>query len=153
MQIELVRDLGTLKQVTRLLGGVFESTDAPSDEYLQGVLDNEQAWVLCAKLHDAVVGALVAFVCLPLSGQKELYIYDIAVHPDYRGRGIGRALMHTLQKAALDAGVRTLFVDAHAEDQGAIAFYRSLGGQEAAVHHFVFPVRSSSGTEGDGVDE
>ena len=68
----------------------------------------------------------------------ELFIYDIAVRPDYQRQGIGRALMTALRQAAAAEGIADLFVPADNDDRHALEFYRRLGGVAAPVTIFTF---------------
>jgi ribosomal protein S18 acetylase RimI-like enzyme len=80
----------------------------------------------------------IAFEMCPIHGSKELYLYDIAVHPNHQKQGIGTKLIELLREEAKARGVATIFVEAESEDAGAVAFYRKLGGEEVAVNHFNF---------------
>lgn len=54
-------------------------------------------------------------------------INNIAVHPDYRGKGISRQLMQELIRLAGQKGVRSLFLEVRAANTVAQNLYRSLG--------------------------
>lgn len=63
-------------------------------------------------------------------GQEEAHLLLLAVHPGYRRRGAGRALMTWLETTALTAGVGLVYLEARSEAAGARAFYRALGYRE-----------------------
>jgi ribosomal protein S18 acetylase RimI-like enzyme len=74
-----------------------------------------------------------------------MYLYDIAVTPAFQKQGIGTGLIRALCDEARRRGVSTIVVEAEADDEPAVAFYRSLlrhGGEEIAVRHFNLPVLS-----------
>ena len=50
-----------------------------------------------------------------------------AIRPSHRNRGLGRQLLAWLEKPALIAGVRQLRVEARADNEKALSFYRRLG--------------------------
>jgi ribosomal protein S18 acetylase RimI-like enzyme len=50
------------------------------------------------------------------------YLCDIAVHPDFQGRGLGKAIIETLKE--LSAGHRKIILYANPGKEG---FYRKLG--------------------------
>ena len=61
-------------------------------------------------------------------GQRGLYLEDIFIQPDFRGKGIGKALLRHLARLALEqdcARFEWLVLD---WNQPAMDFYRGLGG-------------------------
>jgi ribosomal-protein-alanine N-acetyltransferase len=66
-----------------------------------------------------------------------------AVRPSHRNQGLGSRLVEWLEKPARIAGIERIKVEARADNQKAIAFYRRLG--------FV-PVRTVTGYYGGVVD-
>jgi aminoglycoside 3-N-acetyltransferase I len=88
---------------------------------------------------DEVVGGVTAHT-LPMTREQssEIFIYDIAVHPDRQRRGVGKSLIAALRAAGAAEGIDTVFVDADVEDDHAIEFYRALGGEAAPVTAFTF---------------
>ena len=65
------------------------------------------------------------------------------VRPEFRGLGIARLLISTLQTEARRAGYRRLRLDTIDEMHAAIELYRSVGFQEIAAYHddFIEPRR------------
>ena len=57
----------------------------------------------------------------------EASITNVAVHPDHRRRGLGRAVTEALIEQAEQLGVRTLYLEVRASNVAAIALYRLLG--------------------------
>ncbi|MDE2428231.1 MAG: GNAT family N-acetyltransferase [Burkholderiales bacterium] len=62
------------------------------------------------------------FACKPL-----LNIHDLAVHPDFRGRGVGRKIMEHLTALALTQGYCKLTLEVLEGNQKAQALYRASG--------------------------
>jgi GNAT superfamily N-acetyltransferase len=60
-------------------------------------------------------------------GQPSLYLEDLFVRPPYRGRGIGKALLATLARLAVERGCGRLEWSVLDWNEPAIRFYRSLG--------------------------
>jgi len=60
-------------------------------------------------------------------------IQTIAVAPDARRNGIGRALMHALMVEARDRGASELFLEVRDDNPGAQHLYDSLGFERIAV--------------------
>lgn len=89
------------------------------DEDYPVLLERCQLWCTARN-----AGILVGFGYITGMGLEHGYLEDVMVHPDYQGDGIGRALVQTLLKGALDAGIEivtTTFQELH------LSFYRSCG--------------------------
>ena len=71
-------------------------------------------------------GAIVGFGGL-WGVMDEADILNLAVLPEYRRAGIGRALMQTLCDHAGANGIETLFLEVRCTNAPAIALYRSFG--------------------------
>jgi ribosomal protein S18 acetylase RimI-like enzyme len=55
------------------------------------------------------------------------WVYYVAVHPGFRRRGIGTALMNSVESALVDKGCPKLNLQIRAENHPVKAFYESLG--------------------------
>ena len=74
---------------------------------------------------DAVLGYVVLS---PLQGwSSHVGEIRVVVDADARGRGIGRALVRCAVLAALDAGLTKMMIEVVADQEPAIAMFRSLG--------------------------
>ncbi len=62
-------------------------------------------------------------------GQPGLYLEDIYVKPEHRGRGIGKTLLATIAKLALDRGLGRLEWAVLNWNSPAIGFYQGLGAE------------------------
>ena len=58
---------------------------------------------------------------------EESHLLNIAVRPDARGRGIGRALLKECLRRAARAGSRRIFLEVRPSNQQAIRIYRREG--------------------------
>ncbi|NIJ42190.1 ribosomal-protein-alanine N-acetyltransferase [Parvibaculum indicum] len=80
------------------------------------------AFALLAHVEDAPSGfVLVRF------GGGEAEIITIAVDPDYRRQGLGRALMNRAGAEALARGAEAVFLEVAEDNVAAIALYERLG--------------------------
>lgn len=123
-----------------LLGDVFEEPRTPlGDPWIAQLLDRPDFWLFAAVEDGLPIGGLTAHV-LPMtrSESSELFIYDLAVHPAHQRRGVGRALVAALRQAGEAESISVAFVPADNEDDHALAFYRAVGGEGAAVTIFTF---------------
>jgi ribosomal-protein-alanine N-acetyltransferase len=69
---------------------------------------------------------VLAFACVWVVDQ-ELKINNIAVHPEWRGRGIGTRLLRFLIGFAARQGCRTLTLEVRPSNEVAIRMYRRAG--------------------------
>ena len=136
--IRSAQKVSELERLHTLFSAVFapEIDTTPSPEKIEHLLERQDVCILLACSGEEIVGGLVAYELPLLSGEREFYLYDIAVHPDHQKQGIGTKLIQELKKQAKLKDITTIFVEAEAEDSGAVEFYRSFGEEEIAVRHF-----------------
>lgn len=76
----------------------------------------------------SAAGDLAGFVALSYSGwNRRLIIEDIAVAPQHRGRGVGRALMGLAKQSARERGAGHLWLEVTNINAPAIHAYRRMG--------------------------
>jgi aminoglycoside 3-N-acetyltransferase I len=124
-----------------MMAEIFAEDCVPlNDRYIERLLCRDEFWALAALADDIIVGGIIAHE-LPMtrSESSELFIYDIAVRPNYQRRGIGTLLFRALCVEASKAGIQDVFVPADNDDVHALDFYRSLGGVASPVTIFDFP--------------
>jgi ribosomal-protein-alanine N-acetyltransferase len=64
----------------------------------------------------------------------EAHVSTIAVHPDWRGKGLGELLLVTALEKALELETRILSLEVRASNQVAQKLYRKYGFRFASVH-------------------
>lgn len=69
---------------------------------------------------------VVGYLCL-WEVADELHITNVAVHPQWRRRGIGRALLQDVLAEALARGIRMVVLEVRPSNVEARALYESLG--------------------------
>jgi GNAT superfamily N-acetyltransferase len=90
--------------------------------------EKPDAEVLIAELDGAAAGfALFFHNYSTFLGRRGLYLEDLFVLPEYRGRGIGRALMARLARLALERSCGRFEWWVLDWNEAAIRFYGSLG--------------------------
>ncbi|MDB1086675.1 GNAT family N-acetyltransferase [Streptomyces sp. ACA25] len=60
----------------------------------------------------------------------EMFLYELGVEEEYRGRGIGRGLVLALAELARTRGCHGMWVAADTDNEAARATYRSAGGSD-----------------------
>ncbi len=94
-------------------------TDTITD--IQNTIESP-ASVLIAEADSRIVGSLIA----TFDGWRG-NMYRIAVHPDYRRRGIGRALVKEGEKCLVGQGAKRITALVEEKYPGAVAFWSSVG--------------------------
>jgi GNAT superfamily N-acetyltransferase len=72
----------------------------------------------------------VSLIAHSLRRQRIVLIANVAVHPDFRRQGIGRALTARALEHARRHGAQAVWLHVRADNPGAIALYRGLGFEE-----------------------
>jgi len=78
-------------------------------------------------IEDGISGRAAGFLRLRDEDTSTGYIADIALHPDYQGRGLGEAAMRWALARFRDEGRRAAALTVSSNNGGAIALYRKLG--------------------------
>ena len=134
-------DVSVFKLLIQLFNIVFEEDESAmsSETNLFKLLSNNHFVAMAAFYQNEIAGGLTAYE-LPMysSDRSEIFLYDLAVKPEYQRRGIGKRLIHHLNDYCFKNGINEFFVLAHEEDVHAVEFYRSTGGKSEKVVNFVF---------------
>jgi GNAT superfamily N-acetyltransferase len=86
------------------------------------------AEAILAEVDGEAVGFAIYFgTYSTFRGQPGMYLEDIFVRQEHRGKGIGRALLTTLARIAVDCGCGRVEWSVLDWNEPAIGFYRSLG--------------------------
>jgi GNAT superfamily N-acetyltransferase len=88
-----------------------------------GEIAKFQVWV--GEVAQELVGGLVL---IPQDGF--LRLANVAVHPDYRGAGLGRAFMALAEAQALEQGYRELRLTTHVDMPENVQLYAHLGWEQ-----------------------
>lgn len=121
----VLRFIRGLAEYERLPHAVV-ATEALLAEQLFG--EHPGAEVLIAEWDDAPAGfALFCHNFSTFLGRRGLWLEDLYVEPDQRGRGIGKALLRRLAALAVERGCGRLEWSVLDWNVEAIGFYQSLG--------------------------
>lgn len=133
-------DPSTFNSLIDLFNMVFEEEPKIRNEaHLLKLLGSDDFIAIVAVSGNEVLGGLTAYE-LPMvySESPEIFLYDLAVKPEYQRMGIGKRLIQSLKEYCIKNGIREFFVLAHEEDEHAIEFYRATGGKSEKVVNFLY---------------
>lgn len=133
-------DVAIFKSLIDLFNLVFEEEPIPGENgNLSKLLGSNNFIAMAAVSGNEVLGGLTAFE-FPMyySEYSEIFLYDLAVKPEYQRMGIGKRLIQSLKEYCIRNGIREFFVLAHEEDEHAIEFYRATGGKSEKVVNFLY---------------
>ena len=69
----------------------------------------------------------------------EAHVLNICIHPQFRGNGLGRALLHSLEQTAKQNSVDMLLLEVRASNKVAITLYESMGFNELGCRANYYP--------------
>lgn len=102
-----------------------------------------QAWVaLTPEPQNRVIGFLIAW-----RAADELHLIDVAVHPDFRRRGVGGALLTTLIDHGRDNGARLVLLEVRRSNHAAQSLYRRVGFETVRVRRGYYDGGAEDGLE------
>jgi len=119
-----LRDLGDILKIEKL----SFSTPWSKQAFLSELLDNDRAYYLVAKVNDRAVGYIGIWL---VAGEG--HITNVAVHPEYRRRGIGHQLLTAVERLASERGVTRLTLEVRVSNEAAQSLYRKLGYAPAGI--------------------
>jgi aminoglycoside 3-N-acetyltransferase I len=116
----------------------------PTDKYINTLLLRDDFHVVVALQNDALIGGLTAYELDMYKAEiKEMFLYEIAVEPRHREKGVAKALIGFLKIIAVAKGMKEMYVGTTNNNHAAMKLYKSTGGQaEADVVWFVYQLNN-----------
>jgi ribosomal protein S18 acetylase RimI-like enzyme len=110
----------------------FEKLPPPDEtegkRLLGWIFDSKEMDAFVAELGGRIVGIALFYVIYgTFRARRFLYLEDLVVAKDVRGRGVGEALMRALAREALERGARRVEWSVLDWNEGAIRLYERLG--------------------------
>jgi ribosomal protein S18 acetylase RimI-like enzyme len=117
---------------------------------VKGAQDPRTGLALLGQLRAQMVRRLPALLTMQSTigriGKDEYYVSNVAVYPQFRGRGIGSLLIDRAREEAVRAGASVVVLDVETDNPAAQRLYERLGfrvtGETPALflagHHFAF---------------
>lgn len=133
------KDFGAVHRLMEQLHGlhvqnrpdVYRDADPLSENEFSTLVEDTGKIGLVAELDGAVAGFCDAVMKQPqdplLQPVKTAYLDDICVDEACRHRGVGKALMQAMEKAAREEGAETLSLTVWSFNRNAAVFYGAMG--------------------------
>ena len=122
MILEMIKDLAVQHDALPMI--VY-----PADDLREVGIGKKGASVgaLVAEVDGVVVGIALYFYRFSTWKGPTLHIEDLIVSPEYRGKGIGEALINGVVEKAREEGRDRVELDVEADNEKAIGFYKKKG--------------------------
>lgn len=121
---QLIRELADYER------GLHEAVATPEDILRDGFSGQPKFRVLIAEWNGQPAGFALFFNNYSTwRGRPGIFLEDLFVRPEFRKKGIGRSLLISLAKIAVDEGCGRLEWQVLAWNTPAIEFYRAMGAQ------------------------
>ena len=95
--------------------------------FFERVLDNPDHDLYVATVDDRIVGVFSLLIDKTDPPACRIQLDNVAVHPRYRGQGIGREIIGFVKKRCREAGCDRVLHSTRRGQAGASGFYESLG--------------------------
>jgi ribosomal-protein-alanine N-acetyltransferase len=92
----------------------------------QRLAENPRSLVLVAELDTMDPPKLLGFVAFQRI-VDEAELYNLAVDPNHRQQGVGRALLEAAQRRLMQAGVKRIFLEVRVSNKAAMSLYSAIG--------------------------
>lgn len=110
------------------MGGGEPLSESLQSELIEGLRIHPTSVVLLAEVDGSVCGLLVAFENFStFTVRSMINIHDVIVLPEYRGRGIGRALLRGIIEIAGERGCSRITLEVRKDNLPARQLYKSVG--------------------------
>jgi GNAT superfamily N-acetyltransferase len=126
-----IEDAPLLLEFIRALAeyeGLLDQVEAVEDDLRKTIFTGKSAEALIAEYDDKAAGyALFFHNYSTFKGKAGLYIEDLFVKPEFRGKGLGKALFRHIARIADSRGCGRLEWSCLDWNTPSIAFYKGLG--------------------------
>ncbi len=108
--------------------GLFDQPPRP--DWARRFLETDDHHILIAYLDGEPVGFVSGVETTHPDKGTEMFLYELGVHEDHRGQGIGRNLVEELARLAASRGCYGMWVATEPGNAAALGTYRSAGSDD-----------------------
>lgn len=127
----IVDDIGAMVELLRQLFTIeadFDFQESRQRQGLEMLIAREGTLCLVAEGYGRVIGMGTAQTLISTAaGGKKALVEDIVVTAEFRGRGVGRAILEDIERWAARQGILRLDLLADRNNVNALDFYARLG--------------------------
>ncbi len=96
--------------------------------FLSELFDSSVSFPYVMRVHEALVGYVIFWlVC------DECHLINVAIHPAWQRRGLGKEMIAFLLRTSLAYHVQTVILEVRKSNTGARAFYEKIGFRQIGV--------------------
>jgi GNAT superfamily N-acetyltransferase len=132
-----VEDVDHLVHLLGLLFTIEEDFSVDVEKQRNGLrllVEGDRACVLVAEQDGQVIGMCTGQIVISTAeGGPSVLVEDVVVEPEYRGQGVGRALMAALTEWAKNQGSTRMQLLADKNNPPGLVFYNRLGWTSTAL--------------------
>lgn len=123
------------------MGNGGELPEDVMERLIPGLQQMPTALIFLAFLDDRPIGIATCFRGFSTFKARPLInIHDFSVHPEFRGKGVGRVLMDTVEQTARQLGCARLTLEVQAYNQNAQRAYTAFGFKHGDEGQFTGPL-------------
>jgi ribosomal protein S18 acetylase RimI-like enzyme len=124
----------------RILDAAHLFDHPPDEAATRAYLEHDRNYLLLAYLNDGTVAGFVRGTELRrLDGPaRQMFLYEIAVDPEYHRQGVGTALIRALEQICRDQGFAEMFVFTNRSNTAAMRLYTATGAHTEADDEQMF---------------
>ena len=128
MKVYILKDTDKNAQVDDLLHILAPSSPNVNAERLHDLLRNESFQLFVAEDADGALTGMLTLTCCQTLARSKYWIEDVIVAPEFRGLGIGRALVEAaVEHVKGTCAEAAIYLTSNPSRQAARALYRSVG--------------------------
>lgn len=120
----------------RLTPQLSESAPIPTAERLQRIVQSPTTHLLAATTEDGTIAGVLTLVFFDIPTYCKAWIEDVITDSEYRGQGIGRALVERAIEMAKAKGADSVNLTSRPSREVARALYRKVGFEEVPTTVF-----------------
>ena len=125
-----------VKAFARLAPQLSDDAPIPTAKRLQRIIDTPTSHLLAAVTDDGTIAGVLTLVFFDIPTYCKAWIEDVITDAQYRGQGIGRALVERAVEMANNYGADGIYLTSRPSREVARALYRKIGFEEVPTTVF-----------------